>query len=42
MRRHHFSAFLRGIKMYHDNNMLENARARHKAVAIVVSIEDTP
>jgi len=33
---------LRGIKMYQDNNMLENARAKHKAVAIVVSMENIP
>jgi len=42
MGRDHFSAFLLGIKIYHDNSMLEKARAIHKTVAIVVSIEVLP
>jgi len=35
-------AFLRGISTYHDNNMLEKARARQKPVATSVSIEMIP
>ena len=31
-------AFLRGIRMYHDKTMLENARAMPREAAIVLSI----
>jgi hypothetical protein len=30
--------FLRGIRMYHDSNMLENAKAMPRVAAIVLSI----
>jgi hypothetical protein len=29
---------LRGIRMYHDSNMLENAKAMPRVAAIVLSI----